>query len=165
MKCESQWCRQSDAQSAGAGIVDGYWEYRLKPWDVAAGVLIAEEAGALVTTMGGEPFSVRGMASCLFLGFLPYFRGGQRARDYHGRRALLGMRPGELPSLQPAHAWCTAYLTTLSCMHVTMCSRSSAQVLLHIPEQVCTMCVKCSRCNLALSCQAAWPEPEPYPKP
>ncbi|KAK9846510.1 hypothetical protein WJX81_005689 [Elliptochloris bilobata] len=40
------------------GIVDGYWEYRLKPWDLAAGVLIAEEAGALVTTMDGEPFSV-----------------------------------------------------------------------------------------------------------
>ena len=39
--------------------MDGYWEYRLKPWDVAAGVLIAEEAGALVTTMDGEPFSVR----------------------------------------------------------------------------------------------------------
>ena len=42
-----------------AGIVDGYWEYRLKPWDVAAGVLIAEEAGALVTTMEGKPFSVK----------------------------------------------------------------------------------------------------------
>jgi len=41
-----------------AGIVDGYWEYRLKPWDVAAGVLVAEEAGARVTTMTGEPFSV-----------------------------------------------------------------------------------------------------------
>ena len=51
------WC-EATAQCAGAGIVDGYWEYRLKPWDVAAGVLIAEEAGALVTTMGGEPFSV-----------------------------------------------------------------------------------------------------------
>jgi myo-inositol-1(or 4)-monophosphatase len=40
------------------GIVDGYWEYRLKPWDVCAGVLIAQEAGAKVTTMEGEPFSV-----------------------------------------------------------------------------------------------------------
>ncbi len=39
--------------------MDGYWEYRLKPWDVAAGVLVAEEAGAHVTTMTGEPFSVR----------------------------------------------------------------------------------------------------------
>jgi fructose-1,6-bisphosphatase/inositol monophosphatase family enzyme len=41
-----------------AGISDGYWEYRLKPWDTCAGVLIAQEAGAAVTTMEGEPFSV-----------------------------------------------------------------------------------------------------------
>lgn len=45
------WCRR-------AGIVDAYWEYRLKPWDVCAGVLIAREAGAVVTTMEGDPFSV-----------------------------------------------------------------------------------------------------------
>mmetsp|Transcript_2632 Transcript_2632/g.7831 ORF Transcript_2632/g.7831 Transcript_2632/m.7831 type:complete len:333 (-) Transcript_2632:1876-2874(-) len=40
------------------GVVDGYWEYRLKPWDVCAGVLIATEAGAKVTTMEGDAFSV-----------------------------------------------------------------------------------------------------------
>ena len=36
-----------------AGRFDGFWEQRLKPWDVAAGILIAREAGALVTDMGG----------------------------------------------------------------------------------------------------------------
>ena len=41
-----------------AGVVDAFWEYRLKPWDVAAGVLIVQEAGGRVTTMDGEPFSV-----------------------------------------------------------------------------------------------------------
>lgn len=40
-----------------AGVVDGFWEFRLKPWDVSAGVLIAREAGAKVTTMDGGPFS------------------------------------------------------------------------------------------------------------
>lgn len=40
------------------GVVDGYWEYRLKPWDVAAGIIIAQEAGARVTTMDGRPYSV-----------------------------------------------------------------------------------------------------------
>ena len=39
------------------GVVDAYWEFRLKPWDVAAGVLIVEEAGGRVTTMDGNPFS------------------------------------------------------------------------------------------------------------
>jgi myo-inositol-1(or 4)-monophosphatase len=36
------------------GRFDGYWELRLKPWDVAAGALIAREAGAVVTTLSGE---------------------------------------------------------------------------------------------------------------
>eukprot|EP00262_Sarcandra_glabra_P004414 TRINITY_DN15417_c0_g1_i2.p1 TRINITY_DN15417_c0_g1~~TRINITY_DN15417_c0_g1_i2.p1 ORF type:complete len:381 (+),score=56.94 TRINITY_DN15417_c0_g1_i2:232-1374(+) len=40
------------------GIVESYWEYRLKPWDMAAGVLIVEEAGGTVTCMDGESFCV-----------------------------------------------------------------------------------------------------------
>lgn len=39
------------------GIADAYWEYRLKPWDMAAGVLVVEEAGGTVTTMDGRAFS------------------------------------------------------------------------------------------------------------
>ncbi|MCW4466783.1 inositol monophosphatase [Glutamicibacter sp. MNS18] len=34
--------------NVAAGTVDGYWEERLSPWDVAAGLLIAEEAGCTV---------------------------------------------------------------------------------------------------------------------
>ncbi|CAI9090502.1 OLC1v1025284C1 [Oldenlandia corymbosa var. corymbosa] len=40
------------------GIVEAYWEYRLKPWDMAAGVLIVEEAGGSVSCMDGAKFSV-----------------------------------------------------------------------------------------------------------
>ncbi|KAI4370890.1 hypothetical protein MLD38_019187 [Melastoma candidum] len=40
------------------GIVEAYWEYRLKPWDMAAGVLIVEEAGGAVTRMDGGKFNV-----------------------------------------------------------------------------------------------------------
>jgi myo-inositol-1(or 4)-monophosphatase len=36
-----------------AGRFDGYWEISLKPWDIAAGGLIAEEAGAKVTNVDG----------------------------------------------------------------------------------------------------------------
>lgn len=36
-----------------AGRFEGFWEISLKPWDVAAGGLIAEEAGALVTNLAG----------------------------------------------------------------------------------------------------------------
>lgn len=37
----------------GAGRFDGYWELSVKPWDVAAAGLVAEEAGAKVTDAKG----------------------------------------------------------------------------------------------------------------
>ncbi len=36
-----------------AGRMDGYWELRLGPWDVAAGSLFVEEAGGRVTDLAG----------------------------------------------------------------------------------------------------------------
>ena len=39
-----------------SGRFDGFWEQDLKPWDVAAGALIVEEAGGRVTGMDGSPF-------------------------------------------------------------------------------------------------------------
>ncbi len=42
------------------GRVDGYWEWRLKPWDVAAGKLIVEEAGGRVSDFSGRSFSIYG---------------------------------------------------------------------------------------------------------
>jgi len=36
-----------------AGRFDGYWELSLKIWDLAAGSLIAQEAGAVVTGLQG----------------------------------------------------------------------------------------------------------------
>lgn len=36
-----------------AGRLDGYWELRVGPWDVAAGALIVEEAGGRVTNLEG----------------------------------------------------------------------------------------------------------------
>lgn len=36
------------------GRFDGFWELALKPWDVAAGGLVCEEAGARVTNVHGE---------------------------------------------------------------------------------------------------------------
>jgi myo-inositol-1(or 4)-monophosphatase len=38
-----------------AGRVDAYWEISVQPWDLAAGGLIAEEAGAIVTNFQGGP--------------------------------------------------------------------------------------------------------------
>jgi len=38
-----------------AGRLDAYWEQKLQPWDVAAGILIVEEAGGRVSDMQGGP--------------------------------------------------------------------------------------------------------------
>ena len=41
-----------------AGRLDAFWEQLLKPWDVAAGGLILEEAGGRITGMDGAPFDL-----------------------------------------------------------------------------------------------------------
>lgn len=40
-----------------AGWLDGYWEFKLKPWDLSAGACIVREAGGRVSGLGGGPFS------------------------------------------------------------------------------------------------------------
>ena len=40
------------------GRFDGFWEMKLNPWDMAAGVLIVEEAGGRVTNLAGRKFAV-----------------------------------------------------------------------------------------------------------
>ena len=42
-----------DLAYVASGIIDGFWEYDLKTWDVAAGVLMVKEAGGIVTTFDG----------------------------------------------------------------------------------------------------------------
>jgi myo-inositol-1(or 4)-monophosphatase len=43
-----------DCAWVAAGRADGYWEYRMKAWDVAAGILLTREAGGRATTATGE---------------------------------------------------------------------------------------------------------------
>jgi len=42
-----------------AGAFDGFWEMRLGPWDMAAGIVILEEAGAKITDFQGGPVDIR----------------------------------------------------------------------------------------------------------
>jgi myo-inositol-1(or 4)-monophosphatase len=42
-----------DLAYTACGRVDGYWEFNLNPWDVAAGFLLVEEAGGMVTRFDG----------------------------------------------------------------------------------------------------------------
>ena len=42
------------------GRFDGFWEQHLKPWDTAAGFLVATEAGARTTDFSAAPYSIFG---------------------------------------------------------------------------------------------------------
>lgn len=54
-----------DLAYVAAGRFDGYWEYALQPWDWAAGVVLVREAGGVVQTLHGEPWSMRGPSACV----------------------------------------------------------------------------------------------------
>jgi len=43
-----------DIAYVAAGWLDGYWEIGIHPWDIAAGTLLVEEAGGLVTDLQGS---------------------------------------------------------------------------------------------------------------
>lgn len=48
----------ADLVHVAAGKLDGYFELRLRPWDTAAGTLVAREAGAIVTDLAGVAVAV-----------------------------------------------------------------------------------------------------------
>jgi myo-inositol-1(or 4)-monophosphatase len=43
-----------------AGRFDGFWELKLNAWDVAAGKLVVEEAGGVVSNFSGGPLDIYG---------------------------------------------------------------------------------------------------------
>ena len=47
-----------DMAYVACGRFDGFWEEGLNPWDVAAGVLMVNEAGGKVTNYDGTPLSI-----------------------------------------------------------------------------------------------------------
>jgi len=47
-----------DLAWVACGRMDGFWEFGLKPWDVAAGSLLIQEAGGKVTNMDGSRLSL-----------------------------------------------------------------------------------------------------------
>ncbi len=45
-----------DLCSVACGRFDGFWEFGLKSWDTAAGMLLVREAGGLITDFAGRPY-------------------------------------------------------------------------------------------------------------
>ena len=73
-----------DLAYLAAGRFDGFWELKLRPWDIAAASLLIEEAGGRITGTGGRPWRLgvrdvvasNGLIHGEMLGVL---RGGTRA--------------------------------------------------------------------------------------
>ena len=47
-----------DLAYTACGRFDGFWEMKLHPWDIAAGILLVEEAGGKVTDFSGGPIGL-----------------------------------------------------------------------------------------------------------
>lgn len=47
-----------DLAYVAAGRLEAFWEFKLNPWDTAAGVLLVEEAGGKVTGFSGSSFQL-----------------------------------------------------------------------------------------------------------
>ena len=47
-----------DLADVACGRYEAFWELRLSPWDLAAGILLVREAGGVVTTLDGAPCPV-----------------------------------------------------------------------------------------------------------
>lgn len=49
-----------DLAYVAAGRFDGFWEFGLKPWDTAAGIVLVEEAGGKISDLEGKPYVLGG---------------------------------------------------------------------------------------------------------
>jgi myo-inositol-1(or 4)-monophosphatase len=49
-----------DLAAVAASRFEGFWEFGLKPWDTAAGILLVEEAGGRVSEFDGLPYKLGG---------------------------------------------------------------------------------------------------------
>ena len=69
LQMKAQACRRAGAASLdlaylAAGRFDGFWEMKLKPWDVAAGKILVQEAGGRTSDFDGLPLNIYGQ-ECL----------------------------------------------------------------------------------------------------
>ncbi|PLX85674.1 MAG: inositol monophosphatase [Desulfuromonas sp.] len=71
----AQACRRAGAASldlayVAAGRLDGFWEMKLKPWDLAAGKILIEEAGGEISDFNGQDLDIYGRECLASNGFI-----------------------------------------------------------------------------------------------
>ena len=73
-----------DLAYVASGRYDGFWEFGLKPWDVAAGVLLIQEAGGIVQNIIPDTDPVE--SGSLFCGNPKIFEGMQEIIHPYDKR-------------------------------------------------------------------------------
>ena len=82
-----------DLCSVASGRFDGFWELKLKPWDVAAGSLIVHEAGGMVSDLSGTKLDIHGDEILASNGRI-HGQMAERLRDAIRRKALRSQNAG-----------------------------------------------------------------------
>ena len=60
-RCRYRGCAGLDRQHyVASGRFDAFWEVQLQPWDMAAGIVILQEAGGLASSFQKDTFSIYG---------------------------------------------------------------------------------------------------------
>lgn len=87
-----------DLAYTACGRLEGFWEFGLNPWDMAAGVLLVAEAGGKVSGMQGEPFNIDGKYVVATNGVI------HKETLHLFTEIFAGRYPQEMPSL-PSTDW------------------------------------------------------------
>lgn len=74
-----------DLCNVACGRYDGFWEFNLNPWDTAAGVLIVQEAGGVVTRFDGTAFDIDSRETLASNGLLHEAMMGEFREIFAGR--------------------------------------------------------------------------------
>jgi myo-inositol-1(or 4)-monophosphatase len=92
-----------DLAYTAAGVYDGFFEFRLSPWDIGAGVLLVREAGGIVTDLdGGETFFAGGNLVAGALGVQPELLAAVRRHASEARIEALHPQPAQPAPAEPA---------------------------------------------------------------
>src|SRR5437588_4622989 len=74
-----------DLCCVACGRFDGFWEFNLNPWDTAAGVLLVEEAGGMVSDFSGGAFQLNSRETVASNGLIHAALLGEFGAIFEGR--------------------------------------------------------------------------------
>ncbi len=93
-----------DLAYVAAGRLDAFWEFKLNPWDTAAGILLVEEAGGQVSGFSGKDFRLDSREVLATNGLLHAELMGLFADMFAGRNLAPILTPREFAEQRKARA-------------------------------------------------------------